>query len=91
MLTQLTTWLSGRVTGIFQYRCVSTHTRKVWKRKKEVFLRKLKDLMRRTKLPQIDVTGRYAPRPGLGKEEKRRATPYQFRMQLSHKLFPRER
>ena len=70
-------------------RSVTTLQRKYWKRKKEVFLCKLKDTMRRTKLPQIDVTGRHTV--GEAKNEKLRATPWHHREQRSHKLFPRER
>ena len=91
MLTHFTSFFARLSCEAWQQRFVSTLQRKFWKRKKEVFLRKMKDLMRKSKLPQIDVTGRFAPRPGAGKEDKRRATPYQFRMQQSHKLFPRER
>lgn len=78
-------WLPfGQVCG------VSTKTRKVWKRKKDAFLKEVKVKMRRMKLPQIDCREqKFTNDKRL--HNKSRPVSIQHRLRLSHKLFRRER
>jgi hypothetical protein len=80
---------SSAFPSLMSIRFVSTLQRQTWKRKKDKFLRMLKERMRKLKLPQIDVTAKSMKAQKA--KEKKRSIPIQWRVQESHKLFPRER